>query len=255
MYMLVYMKFPCKKVTQVWNAWEWVTQTYRESLQWRTDWCSQQCWWPHSCTVHYLGSGHLEFPNTVHQQWTEFDLPTERDRKGRIIWLWYVKVKVTNRSRKYTEQLACSLTSSLYHSISGGGSPSVWHSSVKWPLAGTDTVLTSLEPRRVGGTESDQTNDSPVMTVVLHEIFSVSNILLYILKFKLFLWWKSWIFSINTSLQSHMILQKYVHLVLKKHLSLLSMLKPVVLLDIFMELVIYILQDTLINRIIRIIIE
>ncbi len=91
----------------------------------------------------------------------------------------------------------------------------------------------------MGGTESDQTNDSPVMTVVLHEIFSVSNILLYIL-------------NVN---YSHMILQKYVHLVLKKHLSLLSMLKPVVLLDIFVELVIYILQDTLINRIIRIIIE
>lgn len=127
---------------------EWVAQTYIVSLQWRIDWCYQQCWWPHSCTVHYHGSGHLEFPDTVHQQWTEFDLPTERDRKGRLSWC---------SSYKYIQEvhlsaLTCTLTSSLYHSISGRGSLSVWHSSVKWPLAGTDTVLMSLEPRRVGGT-------------------------------------------------------------------------------------------------------
>lgn len=153
-WMVVYMLFYFFNRSYVLGtSWVWVAQTYRESLQWRIDWCFQRCWWPHSCTVHYHGSGHLEFPDTVHQQWTEFDLPTERDRKGRLMWC---------SSYKYIQDahlfaLTCSLTSSLYHSISGRGSLSVWHSSVKWPLAGTDTVLMSLEPRRVGGTESDQT--------------------------------------------------------------------------------------------------
>lgn len=46
----------------------------------------------------------------------------------------------------------CSLVSPLYHSMCGGGSLSARHSRVRWPLTGTVNVLTSLEPRSVGGT-------------------------------------------------------------------------------------------------------
>ncbi len=62
----------------------------------------------------------------------------------------------------------------------------------------------------------------------------------YILKCNLFLWWQSWIFSIL--IQSSV---SHDHL---KHFILLSMLKTVVLLYIFVEIVIIFFQDSSMNR-------
>ncbi len=72
-----------------------------------------------------------------------------------------------------------------------------------------------------------------------------------IVKCHLFLWCKLNFQHHFSSLQCHMILQKsfYVYLLLKKHFWLLSMLKTVVLLNIFVEIVIhFIFQDSLMNR-------
>lgn len=62
----------------------------------------------------------------------------------------------------------CTLTSSLYHSISGAGSLSARHSKVRCPLTGTVNIFTSSEPRRVGGTGTQVKDED--LTVFKKEI-------------------------------------------------------------------------------------
>ena len=125
--------------------------TYRESPLWKTDWCFQRCWWPHSCTDRCpqawlpVSRGTDPLPASV------YDLPAERIEERCVSQFFSFCLKPV-----LDFFLVCtwSLDSSLYHSISGAGSLSARHSKVRCPLTGTVSVLTSPEPRRVGGTET-----------------------------------------------------------------------------------------------------
>ncbi len=65
------------------------------------------------------------------------------------------------------------------------------------------------------------------------------------------MWSKLYYQHHDSSLQCHMIIQKsfsYAHLLLKKHVLLLSIMKTVVLFNVCIETDILFLKDSLINR-------
>ena len=71
--------------------------TYRESPLWKTDWCFQRCWWPHSCTGRCpqawlpVSRGTDPLPASV------YDLPAERIEERCVSQFFFILSKTCFR--------------------------------------------------------------------------------------------------------------------------------------------------------------